>query len=111
MYQHGVLTALLAWPVAAALLVLLVPPRWAKHVALAASLVEFALAVPLWWTFVPAAGMPVQAAVPWIPAWGIRYPVRVDGFSLFLVLLTALLVPPRGLGRFCYTTSVQRAFV
>src|SRR5258708_40001633 len=110
MYQHGVLTALLAWPVAAALLVLLVPPRWAKHVALAASLVEFALAVPLWWTFVPAAGMQFQADVPWIPAWGIRYTVGVDGISLFLVLLTALLVPPPGLGSYAYITRPAPAF-
>src|SRR5260370_20056039 len=110
MYQHGVLTALLAWPVAAALLVLLVRPRWARHVALAASLVEFALTVPLWWTFVPAAGMQFQADVPWIPAWGIRYTVGVDGISLFLVLLTALLVPLAVLGSYAYITRHERAF-
>jgi NADH-quinone oxidoreductase subunit M len=110
MYQHGVLTALLAWPVAAALLVLLVPPRWAKHVAFVASLGEFAIALPLWWTFVPAAGMQFQADVPWIPAWGIRYTVGVDGISLFLVLLTALLVPLAVLGSYAYITRRERAF-
>src|SRR5260370_1580113 len=110
MYQHGVLTALLAWPVAAALLVLLVPPRWAKHVALAASLVEFALTVPLWWTFVPAAGMQFQADVPWIPALGIRYTVGVGGISLFLVLLTAFFLPLAVLGTYAYITPPERAF-
>ena len=29
----------------------------------------------------------------WIPAWGIRYQVGVDGISLFLVLLTTLTMP------------------
>ncbi len=110
MYSHAVLTALLAWPVAAALVVLLVPERWAKYVAFAASLVEFAIALPLWWTFVPAAGMQFQVDVPWIPAWGIRYTVGVDGISLFLVLLTAFLVPLAVLGSYAYITRRERAF-
>jgi len=110
MYQHGVLTALLVWPALAALLVLLVPERWAKHVAFAASLVEFAIAVPLWWTFVPGAGMQFLADVPWIADWGIHYTVGVDGISLFLVLLTALLVPLAVLGSYTYITRRERAF-
>jgi len=72
MYRDWVLTALLAWPVLGALVVLLVPPRWAKHVALAASVVEFALSVPLWWTFAPDGGFQFLLDLPWIPAWGIR---------------------------------------
>src|SRR5690349_16577238 len=110
MYGNAVLTALLAWPVLAALLVLLVPVRWAKHVALAASVVEFAISVPLWWTFVPAAGMQFQLDVPWIPAWGIRYTVGVDGISLFMVLLTTFLVPLSVLGSYTYITSRERGF-
>src|SRR5260370_33529409 len=104
MYQHGVLTALLAWPVAAALLVLLVPPRWAKHVALAASLVEFALAVPLWWTFVPAAGRQLQAALPWLPALGVRYPACPVGLTPFLALLAATPLTLAALARFASIT-------
>src|SRR5437588_3962891 len=91
MYSQAVLTALLGWPVVAAAGVLLVPERWAKHVALSASLVEFAISVPLWWTFQPAAGMQFVLDLPWIPAWGIRYTVGVDGISLFMVLLTTFL--------------------
>ncbi|HYK83696.1 MAG TPA: NADH-quinone oxidoreductase subunit M [Gemmatimonadales bacterium] len=110
MYEHGVLTALLVWPAAAAALVLLVPVGWAKHTAFAASLVELAIAVPLWWTFVPAAGMQFQVDVPWIPAWGIHYTVGVDGISLFLVLLTVFLVPLAVLGSYAYITRRERAF-
>ena len=107
MYSQAVLTALLGWPVVAAAGVLLVPERWAKHVALAASLVEFVISVPLWWTFQPAAGMQFVLDLPWIPAWGIRYTVGVDGISLFMVLLTTFLVPLSVLGSYAYITTRQ----
>ncbi|PYP53009.1 MAG: Fe-S-binding domain-containing protein [Gemmatimonadetes bacterium] len=110
MYSQAVLTALLGWPVVAAAGVLLVPERWAKHVALAASLVEFVISVPLWWTFQPAAGMQFVLDLPWIPAWGIRYTVGVDGISLFMVLLTTFLVPLSVLGSYAYITTRQRGF-
>jgi NADH-quinone oxidoreductase subunit M len=110
MYARWVLTALLAWPILAGLLVLVVPARMAKHVALAASLVEFALSVPLWWTFVPEAGMQFVADRPWIPAWGIRFSVGMDGISLFLVLLTTFLVPLSVLGSWSYITKREPGF-
>src|SRR5438477_1743536 len=110
MYSHAVLTALLVWPVVAAAVVLLVPERWAKHVALAASLAEFAISVPLWWTFQPAAGMQFVLDAPWIPGWGIGYTVGVDGISLFMVLLTTFLVPLSVLGSYSYITSRERGF-
>src|SRR5439155_1209491 len=81
-----VLTALIVWPLVAAAGVLVAPPRWAKHLALAASLVEFGLSVPLWWTFAPEGGVQFIRDAPWIPDWGIRYTVGVDGISLFMVL-------------------------
>src|SRR5712691_5132230 len=93
MYRQWVLTALLAWPALAALVVMVAPARWAKHVALAASLVEFAISAPLWWTFAPAGGFQFILDASWIPSWGIRYTVGVDGISLFMVLLTTFLVP------------------
>jgi len=110
MYRQWVLTALLAWPVLAALVVVLAPARWAKHIALAASLIEFAISAPLWWTFVPADGMQFILDTPWIPGWGIRYTVGVDGISLFLVLLTTFLVPLSVLGSYAYITTRERAF-
>src|SRR2546422_65170 len=86
------------------------PARWAKHVALAASLVEFAISAPLWWTFAPAGGMQCILDVPWIPSWGIRYTVGVDGISLFMVLLTTFLVPLSVLGSYSYITTRERGF-
>ena len=110
MYQHWVLTALLVWPAVAAVVVLVAPARWAKHLALAAALLEFALSVPLWWTFVPQGGMQCRLDVPWMPAWGIHYSVGVDGISLFLVLLTTFLVPLSVLGSYGSITTRERAY-
>src|SRR5881392_3912647 len=110
MYRQWVLTALLAWPALAALVVMVAPARWAKHVALAASLVEFAISAPLWWTFAPAGGFQFILDASWIPSWGIRYAVGVDGISLFLVLLTTFLVPLSVLGSYAYITTRERGF-
>src|SRR2546425_10527248 len=110
MYGRWVVTALLVWPALAALVVLLAPARWAKHLALAASLIEFAISAPLWWVFVPAGGIQFMLDAPWIPAWGIRYTVGVDGISLFMVLLTTFLVPLSVLGSYTYITKRERSF-
>ena len=110
MYERGVLTALLAWPLVGALLVVAAPARWAKYVALVASVAEFALSVPLWWTFQPAGGFQFMFDATWLPAWGIRYTVGVDGISLFMVLLTTFLVPLSVLGSYAYITSRERGF-
>src|SRR5436190_13813 len=110
MYRQWVLTALLAWPALAALVVMVAPARWAKHVALAASLVEFAISAPLWWTFAPAGGFQFILDASWIPSWGIRYTVGVDGISLFMVLLTTFLVPLSVLGSYTYITTRERGF-
>src|SRR6058998_1616365 len=110
MYRQWVLTALLAWPALAVLVVMVAPARWAKHVALAASLVEFAISAPLWWTFAPAGGFQFIIDQAWIAAWGIHYTVGVDGISLFMVLLTTFLVPLSVLGSYSYITMRERGF-
>src|SRR5881409_3847222 len=118
MYARWVLTALLAWPAVAAVAILIAPPRWAKHLGFVASLIEFAIAVPLWWTFVPSGGMQFVCDAPWIQMplfgtgapWSIRYSVGVDGISLFMVLLTTLLVPLSVLGSYSYITTRERGF-
>ena len=109
-YDRAVLTLLLVWPLLAAAALWLAPERRAKHLALGASVIEFALSVPLWWRFVPAAGMQFEISVPWVKAWGIGYHVGVDGISLFMVLLTTFLVPLSVLGSYNYITKRERAF-
>jgi len=110
MYRQWVLTALIAWPLIAGAGVLLAPTRWAKHLAFVASLIEFGLSVPLWWTFAPEGGVQFMLDAPWIPNWGIHYTVGVDGISLFMVLLTTFLVPLSVLGSYSYITTRERGF-
>src|SRR5436309_13305348 len=118
MYARWLLTALLVWPAVAAVAILIAPPRWAKHLGFVASLIEFAISVPVWWTCVPSGGMHFVCDAPWIQVplfgtgapWSIHYTVGVDGISLFMVLLTTLLVPLSVLGSYSYITTRERAY-
>jgi NADH-quinone oxidoreductase subunit M len=110
MYARWILTALLVWPLIAGLIVLFVPSRLAKYVALGASLVEFAISVPMWWSFAPEQGMQFIVNYAWIRDWGIHYIVGVDGISLFMVLLTTFLMPLSILGSWSYITKREGGF-
>jgi NADH-quinone oxidoreductase subunit M len=109
-YDRWILTALLAWPLLAAAIVLVSPPRLAKHLTLAATVLELAIALPLWWRLDPQAGLQFAVNVPWIGAWGIHYAVAVDGISLVLVLLTLGLMPLAVLGSYAYITRRERSY-
>jgi NADH-quinone oxidoreductase subunit M len=93
----GDLTLLIFLPALGALLLLAVP-RQATGTLFKSALV-FATATFLWslrilWAFDPSQPeLQLIDRVSWIPAYGIDYFVAVDGLNLFLVLLTALLVP------------------
>jgi NADH-quinone oxidoreductase subunit M len=91
------LTFIAFLPALGALLLLLIPRERTgllRAVALAASLVTFAVAVGLFFSFDPAqGGMQFVEQASWIPTLGISYKLGVDGISLLLVLLTTLLVP------------------
>jgi NADH-quinone oxidoreductase subunit M len=91
------LTATLFAPLVGALLVALVPgdrDRLARWVALAASLATLVLAVVLVARFrIGEAGFQLGMAADWVPSFGVRYRVGVDGVSLPLVLLTTVLTP------------------
>lgn len=55
--------------------------------------VEFIISLFLFINFKATADFQFVEQVSWIPAWGITYFVGIDGISLFLILLTSLLVP------------------
>jgi NADH-quinone oxidoreductase subunit M len=65
--------------------------RW---VALAVSLVAFAVTAAVWgWFDAGSADFQFVERRPWIPAFGIDYYIGVDGISLLLVVLTGFLTP------------------
>ena len=94
-----ILSALLIVPLFGALLILFIrgekeqAERNIRHVALYATLVNFLLALFLWHLFdVGEAGFQFVEDHPWIGE-SIRYKLGVDGISLFLIVLTAFLMP------------------
>jgi NADH-quinone oxidoreductase subunit M len=93
----GSLTLLLAVPVIGAVLIAFLPRRNAQAlfaVALIASGVNFLLSIKILSDFDAGSGaMQFLERIPWMPAFGIEYIVGIDGISLFLVLLTTLLMP------------------
>ena len=100
----GLLLSLITFiPLIGAVLVLLPWGRWQgwdssreeafiRRLALLVSLVPLLLAVVLWFAYDKAAGgFQFVTQAPWIPAMGISYHLGVDGLSVPLIFLTALL--------------------
>ncbi len=91
------LTILIALPLVAAFIVLLVPRNATagiRGVAAAFMWIEFALSLALVYKgdySTPA--FQFVKHIPWIESFGISYKVGVDGISLWLVMLTTLLTP------------------
>ena len=87
------LTAAIFVPLAGALLVLALPARerLLRAVATVLAAVPLALAGVAWTRFRGGAGFEQVERVPWIPTLGASYVVGVDGISLPLVAMTALL--------------------
>ena len=129
--NHWILTFLIVFPLLGALAAYLAGERNAKWVALLAGLIEFAVSIPLFFTFQPNGSCRMSAAdartgmgvwlerdVPfsncadytWFAEWGIHYRIGMDGISLFMVLLTTLLLPLMVLGSWTYIRDRERGF-
>ena len=106
----GFLDLLLLIPLIGAAVILFVPADRAKWVALAATIVEFAVSLNLWFAFQPAGGMQFQVARGWIHAYGVDWRLGVDGISLFMVLLTTLTMPLAVLSSWHYITKRFKAY-
>ncbi len=112
--SEWILTMLWGLPLAGGLLLLLIPERRAeliRIVSLVVTLAVFAISLHLWfhWDKTTAA-MQFEQSLPWIPALGIGYSVGVDGISLFMVLLTALITPLAILGGWTAVTDRVRGY-
>jgi NADH-quinone oxidoreductase subunit M len=93
----GYLSVIVWAPAAAALVLAAVPRRHAGLIRLAGLVVAiavFALSIPLYAGFdAGRADVQFEERAAWMPTLGVSYHLGVDGISLLLVLLTALLTP------------------
>ncbi len=91
------LSALLALPLVGLLVLLAIPGRAKNAIRLWANavlLTGLGVALPLWQAFDrTASGYQFVDRLPWIPTLGAQFLLGLDGISLLLVLLTALLGP------------------
>ncbi|HSR15822.1 MAG TPA: NADH-quinone oxidoreductase subunit M, partial [Gemmatimonadales bacterium] len=92
-----VISALVLLPIAGGVILLLMPrgrPELALPTAIALSFLPLGAAGYLLWEFeVGEAGFQFVERVAWYDAWGVSYHVGIDGISLLLVVLTAILFP------------------
>jgi NADH-quinone oxidoreductase subunit M len=108
---HWVLTFLIFFPMIGALAVMLAPREMARTIALGTGIIEALVAAPLFWTFdANVTGFQNQVALAWIPEWGIGYRLGLDGISLFMVLLTAFLLPLTVLGSWTYIQQREKPY-
>jgi len=85
--------------------------RFAKNLAFAISLVALGLALGVCTQFNPNSGaLQFREHGAWIPKLGVDYLVGVDGLSLLMVLLAALLVPMAMLTSWRLTDRVELYF-
>ncbi len=125
-FDRWVLPAMLLWPMVAAVLVRVVGRDVARDesgveapsggpdarvLTLAALAVEAVLALALWGVYdVGATGWQARVDLPWLTDLGATFSVGVDGLSLPMVLLTALVAPLALLGAWNNVTVRTPAF-
>lgn len=111
----GLLTILIFFPLAGAVIVMLFGrgrDNFSKVAALAVSIVDFVLAIPLFLRFrADAHTMQFVERVPWVESLGISYHLGIDGISLLLVLITTLLTWISILASWTAITSRVREFM
>lgn len=94
--QFPILSALIFTPLAAGIVLFLLPAErknLIRQVALAASLIVLVLSFGLYFFYDNArGGYQFMETITWLPQLGISYYVGVDGFSLPMVLLSGLVI-------------------
>lgn len=88
---------ILSWmtfvPLIGAVLIAFAGKDSARLIALAASLVSLGCAIGVWIGFDAGAGLQFAESFHWIPILNIDYHLGVDGLSVTMVLLTAIITP------------------
>jgi NADH-quinone oxidoreductase subunit M len=94
--MSGLLLAMLLLPLLGSVVVAQMrsTPALAKSAAMVFALIELVLAIAAWSAYQPSGGrLQLTLSVPWIPAFGTRFALGVDGIALVMIALIAVLVP------------------
>ncbi len=84
----------------------------ARQIALWTLIIEFVVSCGLWWSFqIGVPGWQAGVDYAWIPSWGARFSLGIDGISLMLVLLTTLTMPLSILGGWTAIKSKIHAYL
>ena len=108
-----ILSFLIFMPLVAAGTVLLAPsPAIARWLAMGAAVFGFLGGLHLWYWFDgSSAALQFVESYEWIPTFGIKYIVGVDGLSLLLVVLTTFLMPLVLLSQWHVEDDRQKTFL
>jgi NADH-quinone oxidoreductase subunit M len=121
-YNGWVLPALLIIPLVGALALLALPARdqgagggvenpAARQIALWFFVLEFVVSLGLWWSYNPAdSGWQASIDMAWIPTWGVRFTLGIDGIALMMVLLTTFIMPLAVLGSWTSIRTKVRSY-
>jgi NADH-quinone oxidoreductase subunit M len=89
-----ILSVMLAVPTVAAIACLYASDANARRIALAATLIDFALGILLWVTFDQSAGAPQWQFQENLPLFGrFAWALGIDGIALMLIMLSVFLMP------------------
>ncbi|MFO0701696.1 MAG: NADH-quinone oxidoreductase subunit M [Nitrospira sp.] len=88
------LTLLIVLPLLGTAAVFIVKDASVRFTALAVTVADLLISLPLWWLFDASSGqMQFLESAAWIPALSINYRLGLDGVSLPLVIMTTILMP------------------
>jgi len=90
--MDNILSVLVFFPAIAGLLGFVVDKESARAYGITVAAIEFFLSLWLWFSFDSAnAGMQFVEMIPLIPDFGVSYYLGVDGISLFIIVMAALM--------------------
>jgi len=121
-YNSWVLPALLLIPLIGAVALMALPARAqgsgggvenpaARQIAFWFFVLEFVVSLGLWWSYNPAdSGWQASIDMAWIPTWGVRFTLGIDGIALMMVLLTTFIMPLAVLGSWTSVRTKVRSY-
>src|SRR3982074_1375376 len=121
-YNSVVCPALLIVPLTGAVALLALPARdhdsgggvenpAARQIAFWFFVLEFVVSLGLWWSYNPAdSGWQASIDMAWIPTWGVRFTLGIDGIALMMVLLTTFIMPLAVLGSWTSVRTKVRSY-